>query len=365
MTEFPKFPNGHNPMQDFRGRGQTRGRGFSDRGGQRRNTRADFSQLGPNHDRSITSIVVEQIPEENFEEAQVRQFFSDFGTIDEVTMKPYKRLALVKFDNYQAAKAAYDSPRVIFDNRFVKVYWYKPDAASSPTENGHSAAKAGSPTSTAVAKPEEPAFDKEKFQRDAEAAQKKLEERKAQAQQNNAKLAEIEKKQAELKKKREEELARIKAKLADKGITTQGETTDVEKRKDEQNEKKQSAAQGILARLEAEAISMGVDPNTDVPERGRGRGYFRGRGRGSHRGFDPSRASFRGGRGAYRGAVRAGGAYNLDNRPKKVKVEGVHFDDAKDEALKQYLFVSANPRKRKLFSRTALTCDRLSGNSPP
>ena len=356
--------NGH--TENFRGRARGRGRG--DRGGlpQQRRNRADFSLAGPNHNKLITTVVVEQIPEENFEESQVRDFFSAFGKIDEITMQPYKRLALVKFEDYYSAKAAYESPKVIFANRFVKVYWYNPNIAPAAT-NG--SAKASSPASSTT-KPETPAFDKEKFSRDAEVAQKKLEERKALQQQTESKLAEIAKQKEALAQRQAEEKHRLEEKLRAKGASVgpdrvavdgdgsaakmkEGET--METAATQAPEKKVGATTEALRAqvraLEAEAKSLGLDPDhldSDPSTSWRGRG--RGRGRGSYRGWDGFGGrgggydpSFRGGRGGYRGGMSArGGAglYNLDNRPKRVKVEGVEFDDKRDEGLRQYLFVS-------------------------
>ena len=77
-------------------------------------------------------MVVENIPEDKFEEQTVRDFFSEFGTIEEVSLQAYKRLAIVKYSDYESAKGTYDSPKVIFDNRFVKVYWYKPESLPKP-----------------------------------------------------------------------------------------------------------------------------------------------------------------------------------------------------------------------------------------
>lgn len=354
--------NGH--TENFRGR--ARGRGHGDRGGlpQQRRNRADFSQAGPNHNKSITTVVVEQIPEENFEESQVRDFFSAFGKIEEVNMQPYKRLAVVKFEDYYSAKAAYDSPRVIFDNRFVKVYWFNPNSTLIAT-NG--SAKGVSPMSSTT-KPETPIFDKEKFSRDAEAAQKKLEERKALQLQTESKLAEIAKQKEALAQRQAEEKRRLEEKLRAKGISVESDTMAIDSdgggvRKENgvtqvplTPEKKVSATTEALRAqvraLEAEAKSLGLDPDhldSDPSTSWRGRG--RGQGRGSYRGwegfagrgggYDPS---FRGGRSGYRGGMSScgGGAYNLDNRPKRVKVEGVEFDDKWDEGLRQYLFVSQN-----------------------
>ena len=289
--------------------------------------------------------MVEQIPEENFEEEQVRNFFSAFGIIEEITMKPYKRLAIVRYDSYYAAKAARDSPKVIFDNRFVKVYWYNANL-DQPKKNGAQAAG----SAAAASKSEELSYDKEKFQRDSEAAQKKLEEKKALQQEREATLLEIGQKQQQLAKKKEEELQRMKEKLAAKGRSlTEEMDVDQAKEAKSEDESKTSAntekLRATLKALEDEAVSLGLDPEPWNSERGRGRG----RGRGSYRGdgyparsgYDSMRGGFRGrGRGSYRGMVRAGGAYNLDNRPRSVRVSGVFFDDEKDESFKQFLFVS-------------------------
>lgn len=103
------------------------------------------------------------------------------------------------------------------------------------------------------------------------------------------------------------------------------------------------ALKAQLAALEAEAKSLGIDPNT-VEEaspfgyrgRGRGRGVYRGRGTFPPRGF----------RGGYRGRGGApfsadGRSFNLDNRTKKVGLTGADFTDAgKEESLREYLLVS-------------------------
>lgn len=367
IQRSPSDTNGHttfdSPRSNDRGRGRGRGRG--DRGGPintftpRRN-RADFSYAGPINDRSITTIVVEQIPEEKFDEQAVRDFFGDFGEIKEITMQAYKRLALVKYADWASAKRAYDSPKVIFDNRFVKVYWYKPDSLPTPPANGFE--KASSP---ALSKPEEPAFDREKFERDAQAAQKKLEEKKALLKDTEAKRQELERQKEELARKQAEETKKLREKLAAKegksGAMSPAADAGENGASDNTNgigDGKTSAMTEILraqlATLEAEAKSLGIDPATTTEDaswalRGRGRGRARGsyrgwegfasgRGRG---GYDAASrgTSFRGrGSGAYRGRG-AGGMYNLDNRPKKVAVSGVEFDGERDEGLRTYLLV--------------------------
>ena len=354
IQKTPTSANGNKSFEALRGnesgRGQPRGRG--DRGSfapQRRN-RADFSHIGPNHDRSITTIVVEQIPEDKFEQQPVRDFFSTFGNVTDVTMQAYKRLALVKFEDYNAAKRAYESPKVIFDNRFVKVYWYKPDSLPTAPTNGIAKVK-----SSTTASAEEQTYDKEKYERDVIAAQKKSEEKKALLRDTETKREALEKQKEELDRKQAEEKKKLMEKLAAKGkpgamssnISTQA--TDIKTNGTNGKASAQTEAlRAQVAALEAEAKSLGLDTAlTDDPWTARGRG--RGRGRGSYRGwegFAGRGASYESPRGAFRvrGAfvrgARGGGAYHLDNRTKKVAVSGVEFDGEKDEGLRQYLLVS-------------------------
>ena len=283
--------NGHGGFHGHRGNGYIRGRGKGDRGGyiqRRNNNRAEFSLAGPNHDRSISTIVVEQIPEEKFDENSVREFFSEFGVVEEVTMQPYKRLALVRYDDYMAARRAYESPKVIFDNRFVKVYWYKPGGI--PTPSATVKATANSPS---VPKEEETTFDREKFERDAVAAQKKLEEKKIQMKEVEVKRQALEKQKEELAQKQAEEKQKLLEKLAAKGVGSDGDTamTDKTNGANKADEGKVSAHTKVLrakvAELEAEAKSLGLDSALSETPYFHNRGRGRGRGRASYRGTYP------------------------------------------------------------------------------
>ncbi len=255
-------------------------------------------------------------------------------------MQPYKRLALVKYDDYTGARRAYDSPKVIFDNRFVKVYWYNPNTLPTPPAAGKDSSESSRP------KEEGQPFDIEGFERNAMAAQKKLDEKKAQMKEMEAKRQALEKQKEELALKQAEEKRRLLEKLVAKGITggdttlTDSTTNGANRVDDSKASAHTKALRQKVAELEAEAKSLGLDSAlSDYTPRGRGRG----RGRGSYRGwegfagrgglFDSPR-----GRGGFRG--RGGGKYNLDNRTKKVAVSGVEFDAKKDEALRSYLLVS-------------------------
>lgn len=327
------------PADHGRGRGRDRGRigQLSNRGGGKR---AEFSHTGRNYDRSITSIVVEQIPEANFNEQSVRDFFSAFGIIEEVTMQAYKRLAIVKYDSWDAAKAAYDSPKSVFDNRFVKVYWYKPETLPTPP-NGHVSGPAvARPSDDVEMKQDEPEFDLEEVARRQEEAQRKQEATRKQREEAAQRRQELDEKLGTI----EQERKKIAKMLAEK---TGGQPPSPSPSADGVEDNEQTNALKIqLAKLEAEAKSLGIDPDAPVsngsfysPANGyspsyRGRGGYRGRtprGRGYHQ------PSYRGGW-AGAPAPRGKPSMSLDFRPKTVSVtfaDGAYEEH--EEALRQYL----------------------------
>lgn len=329
-------------------------------GQQRRKTgqgRSQFSAEGPVHNWTQTKVVVESIPEENFDEGQVRSFFAQFGNVEEVTMMGHKRLAIVKFDKWASAHAAYKSPKVIFDNRFVKVYWYKEDKHSdiaNGSKNGHSANGVKREASTDVKMEDD--IDMEEFTRKQEEAQKLHEEKMAKIREIEKQREELEKRQKELQAKQAAEKQRLLEKLAGSrknSIEPAGAGgEDVAAAEEKGGEaSKTEALKATLAKLRGEAAALGIDPNAQQQEDGgaamsaaytpgygrggRGGGYYRGRG-----GFAP-RGSWRG-RGGARGNFHAAyAAFSLDNRPKTVAITGVDFSaPEKDEALRRHLFVS-------------------------
>ncbi|KAF2467303.1 uncharacterized protein BDR25DRAFT_267440 [Lindgomyces ingoldianus] len=294
-----------------------------------RRARAPFSQPGPTKDRSNTTVVVEQIPEDKFSEDAVRSFFSHFGRIVNIEMHAYKRLAIVKFGDHFAARRAYDSPKAIFDNRFVKVYWYNPESIPAPQANsiGNCTAKPSSPL----------AAPQESYTQDEEMVD----------------LAEIEKRQAELQKAHEERVrkqqeAEAQCQEVEKQLKIKNEETMKLRRELAAltgSELKSTESDFVekLSLLQQEAHTFGIDTDKCQPSpSGRGRGGYRGRatyystrGRGYR--------TFRGGsvaRGGFTGSAFANarcGVKRLDNRPKKVAVTGVEAGSEKDEAFRQYL----------------------------
>ncbi|EEH43304.2 uncharacterized protein PADG_08124 [Paracoccidioides brasiliensis Pb18] len=358
--------NGHGSSGLSRGseRGRGRGRGRGDRGGfnnSPRRNRADFSQAGPNEDRSITTIVVEQIPEDKFDEKIVRDFFSEFGNIVEVTMQPYRHLALVKYDTWAAARRAWASPKVIFDNRFVKVYWYKQPTAHKAETNGTGTSHHPFSQSPAGNRPDMKPFDQEEFERQQAEAQRQHEEKMRKRKETEEARLALEKQKEDLLKRQQEEKANLLHRLGaqqhqhDATATTNGRNGTAHRSGDSEmgQTTSPSPADGNvseqtkllreqLAALEAEAKSLGLDPSSPdsrYPSRGRGRGWRGGSYRGGRGAYDAAFASFRGGyRGMAAGPPRGrGGVLRLDNRPKRVAVSGVEFSPERDEALRQFL----------------------------
>lgn len=318
--------------------------------------RAPFSAAGPVHDRTQTKVVVESIPEENFEEEQVRGFFSQFGNIVKVTMMPYKRLAVVEYDNWGSANAAYRSPKVIFDNRFVKVFWYK-DEKHGEIVNGGAGANgtkndASLTNGSVEGQPDE--IDMEEFTRKQEEAQKAHEEKMRKKEEIEKQRAELEKRQKELQAKQEAEKQRLLAKLGGSQKTSEpGADVAGSEGKDGDESKSSSQTEALratLAKLQEEAKAFGLDPNAQPEDDATIQTYstFSRGGRGGHyrgRGYSPW-GTFRGrGGGGGRGNIHAAyAAFSLDNRPRKVGMSGVDFSvPEKDEVLRQHLFVSLPP----------------------
>ncbi|KAH7383662.1 hypothetical protein BKA64DRAFT_682858 [Cadophora sp. MPI-SDFR-AT-0126] len=342
-TNFNQFRGGD------RGRGRGGFRGDRHQPGNRggRNGRSEFSSDRPNYDKSNTTIVVENIPEERFSEEEVRSFFSEFGNILDVSMRPYKRLAIVKYDDWNSANTAYKSPAVIFDNRFVKVYWYTSDESlpkPPPAFNSNGPKKDSiDPNAPVPARAtSEPQIDIEEFTRKQQEAQKVHEEKMKKKQEMEAAKKELEKRQEELMKNQAEEKRKLMERIAAKsGIS--GSTNGSANGSPAPESKPTSQTEALkaqLAALEAEAQSLGIDTSVSDSNswggrgRGRGRGGYRGRGEYAPRGY---RGGYRG-RGTPTNFTAAGRSFNLDNRPKTVSLTGVDFtDSAKDETLREYL----------------------------
>ncbi|KAI0161883.1 hypothetical protein GGR52DRAFT_561434 [Hypoxylon sp. FL1284] len=321
------------------------------KGPRRMKGRPQIASNGPNNDKSKTTIVVQNIPDEHFTEEAVRAYFSQFGDIAEVSMQSHDRLALVKYQAWDAAHAAWSSPKVIFDNRFVKVFWHKGGSdGRTPLANGKhgNGVKNGTANgrNTAESPSAEP-FDMEEFKRKQEEAQKVHDEKSKKRQEFERQRQELEERQKELVARQLEEKRKLQAKMAAKSAKNTPEPTTETQAEDDNGKKPTTQTEALraqLAALEEEANVLGIDPSATQGDlfgtRGRGRGVrgFRARGQYPPRGVRGG-YGYRGRGGGIEGRHAAYAAFSLDNRPKIIALSGVDFTNPeKDEALRQYLF---------------------------
>ena len=328
--------------------GSKRGRGDRTSGGSPRHGRAIFSSTGAHVDPQNTRIVVENIPDSHLSESKVREFFVTFGQIEDVKMEEHKHLAIVTFADHASAKKAHESPNVVFENRFVKVYWFKPESQGN---RQHAAGFSGSEAIKSHPGAEsEPAFDPEQFAKKQEAAQRAFEEKQSkrvEADKAREELDQRVKKSAEDRRSLLQKMAGKPGSAAKDGLSGSDGMTDDTKVKEEDGDVKTNlqtdALRLKLAELEAEAESLGISaeekaagtnghassssPFRGFAPRGRGRGS-----RGAWRGAFSSAPRGRGGwfaaRGGRGGAAMGGSSVaRLDNRPKNVAVTVVQGDD--------------------------------------
>jgi RNA-binding protein 26 len=69
---------------------------------------------------------VEKIPQEHRNIRSLTDYFSKFGTVTHVAVDNRGDKALVSFSAHAEAQAAHSSQDAVFGNRFVKVYWHRP-----------------------------------------------------------------------------------------------------------------------------------------------------------------------------------------------------------------------------------------------
>jgi len=378
--------------------GSYRGRGNrgSMRGG--RGGRAEFSATGPSFDRSNTKLVVENIPDDKLTDATIKQFFSTFGTVDNVEIHQQKNLAILTFTTWDMAKAAYDSPAPIFDNRFVKVFWCKlpgADESGSPaTTHGFGGPRRFSaPRYEDEAMEEKEKIDIEEVKKKQEELQKAHEEKMVKKKAHEDAAKELQKRQEELMKLQAEEKRKLMEKLAKKHASTASSgspTTPGSATPSSTNGAKKSKAEDTTAilkaqleALQAEALALGIDQNAQEDMfdlegfrgegfrgRGRGRGGYVPRGRGGYipraHGFS---STFRG-RGAYvprgRGYTPAYTPLRLDNRTKRVSVTIPDMQGDKEEEIRHHLIVCSLSLYNESSYRLLILWPRTMGlNSRP
>lgn len=318
---------------------------------------------------SNTTLVIENVPVENLEMVKVNEYFKKFGTITNIQIDVDSKKALVSYSQPAEAKAAHSSPEVIFNNRFVKVYFQKlEEPLTKPAEHIAPVPKpAPGPAFKSNFVPGQnkfvrPGFASEKTKEIQEAAQKKLDglmsEQKeimtkltgggASADEKKTLMARFGTLEGEIKQATEEVRAAVSgATSSANGASNAPSASHLQEQRDlKQREQldrelealKNGGGEGstteelkeTLARLKAEAEQLGIDSEAGTAgAEGGYRGGYRGRARGApfrgaSRGF--GYPSYRGGRG---GAMVNRASMSLDNRPSKLHV--TEIPDASNE----------------------------------
>ncbi|CDW96682.1 hypothetical protein [Sporisorium scitamineum] len=88
--------------------------------------------------RSNTTLVIENVPADSLDLIKVNEYFKKFGTITNISIDKPGSKALVSYSQPSEAKAAHESPDVIFGNRFVKVYFQRLDEVAGGSAAGPS-----------------------------------------------------------------------------------------------------------------------------------------------------------------------------------------------------------------------------------
>ena len=92
---------------------------------------------GPNHDKTNTTLVIESIPHglflyfstyiDKMNEESIKEWFSQFGTLNQITLDKSRNSAILVYADWESAFSAWNDPRPVFSNRFVKIFWKKSD----------------------------------------------------------------------------------------------------------------------------------------------------------------------------------------------------------------------------------------------
>ncbi|KAF1949545.1 hypothetical protein CC80DRAFT_540233, partial [Byssothecium circinans] len=276
---------------------------------------APTSHLGTPNDLNNKSLVVEQIPQDHFSEEHVRAFFSEFGKIVDVKLQEHKRRAIVEFRHHDSVQRAYDNPKIIFDNRFVKVHWH--DAVEGPSKGRYRTVRVGNTFADQnvpeiYKENEEDMIDWEVFEQQQAEAQAAFEERRKKEEEKFLLDTRIQEQLYENKERIDE----LRRKLAEKarargeeeiGLIDQEHASDVA---------------DSLSSLYAEAAGLYAQYGSDQPSN-RGQRMYRGRARG--------RGAYRG-RGTHRSSVK-----RLDNRPKRIGIHDVVAGSQRDIDIRSHL----------------------------
>lgn len=223
MTAFPAEMPGMMMPQDGMAGGQRhfanprgmRGRG---RGGRGRGGMGGGSYY---QNRQNTMLVVENIPPEYCEISKINDYFKKFGSLTNITVQAHLSKAVLQYSTNAEANAAYNSPDPIFGNRFVKVYWHKPESSEEKPAAAAADAQTTAPKPEAGQKRSEP--DPEEVAARAAELAKQREEKQKKHQERMKAILEIQKQKEQLLQQQIQEQKRLMDKFANSKNMSQQE----------------------------------------------------------------------------------------------------------------------------------------------
>ncbi|KAG5520200.1 hypothetical protein PMAC_001277 [Pneumocystis sp. 'macacae'] len=279
-----------------------------------------YSIQGPNYDKTITTLIIENVPTNDLNEENIHQFFKKFGEISKITVEKDNHRAILKFKDWKSANKAWSSSAPIFNNRFVKLFWKMPEINNKKElqENNQF-------SSNTFQKLVIDGFSKDEFMEKIEIKQKEHEERE-QKRKENAKAREILQKKEELIQKQLQEKRNLIA-LMSKNKNIPESSQEKSYNTDESSSTLSKKALEIqLAALKAEADNLGINIDTKslkIDEKNWNKTSFYQKSIKSFKSYNKKKPSF-----YYR-------SMQLDNRTKKIAIYNLNSD--KDEILRQHL----------------------------
>ncbi|EPX71554.1 RNA-binding protein [Schizosaccharomyces octosporus yFS286] len=270
------------------------------------------------NDPTNTVLHVRNIPEEYMDEEKVNSFFSKFGVLEKVELDPQHHAAILTFTSHEAAQNAWSTPEPIFNNRFIKIFWYNSNRASQGWPAFRQDPSQVSSESPDVENQEDDdptlLLQNEDFHKDIAEKQKLHEERMKRLEENKKALEELNIRKQELALQQLEQQKLLMSKMREV---------------DPESNNKSQLLETQLAVLKAEAESLGIPvAGGKEIQAGASTNHHPSSSLASHRGS----STFRGrGRGAFSLA-----SMSIDNRPTKIKLKNVTPE--KNEALLQFVF---------------------------
>lgn len=80
----------------------------------------------PPSDRTSTTLVISDIPQQHLSVPEIRDYFQQFGEVTNIALEGRSKRALISFGSNREAYQAWKSDAAVFGSRHVKVLWHRP-----------------------------------------------------------------------------------------------------------------------------------------------------------------------------------------------------------------------------------------------